>query len=376
VADFGQPSALAPTPPQAIPAAPPQQPIRAIPPQGEQQPEAISGYVPPQPGRPEGAPTIRPGPREQELQAFMAANSGNPYMTQSRPGRELQALVNERERKQKEADKVFEAELSRGNKQSELNLTGRMDQKKRINENLRSDIELADLPARLHQEGLKRQQDLIDAGSGAGGPDPHLGTPRSRQRSGVPKVDPVPEGAIPEVWVKEQQKKIAADAEGLSAAKPELKETLDLIGQINAHPMKEASLGTAGGLARLTAGGQGFAALHEQLKGKNLVAAYQKIKGTGPVGEREGENIAKAQSALTTAANKEDYDKAISTLETSLRGAVERAERKMKQPVTAYQKTPDDPYAPDLGQIGTRGGKKVEYIGGDPAKDSSYKTVR
>jgi len=44
--------------------------------------------------------------------------------------------------------------------------------------------------------------------------------------------------------------------------------------------------------------------------------------------------------------------------------------------VTAYQKTPDDPYAPDIGQIGTRGGRTVEYIGGDPAKDTSYRTVR
>jgi hypothetical protein len=126
----------------------------------------------------------------------------------------------------------------------------------------------------------------------------------------------------------------------------------------------------------MTAPGQGFAALHDQLIGKNLVAAYQKIKGTGPVGEREGENIAKAQTALRTATTKEDYDTALDTLETTLRGATERAERKMRQPVTAYQKTPDDPYAPDIGQIGTRGGKTVEYIGGDPSQDSSYKTVR
>ena len=114
VADFGQPSALAPTPSQAIPAAPPQQPIRAMPQQGPQQPEAVAGYVPPQPGTPQGAPTIAPGQRERQLQAFMAANAGNPHMARSQPAQELQALVAERERKQKEADKLFEAEVSRG----------------------------------------------------------------------------------------------------------------------------------------------------------------------------------------------------------------------------------------------------------------------
>ena len=284
--------------------------------------------------------------------------------------------MTERERKQKEADKVFEAELSRGNKQSELNITGRMTQRERIDAAEKARLENAALPTRLAQEAAKRQQELVDEVGGAGEPDPYIGTPRSRQRTGVPEIDPMPKGGIPEVHVKEQMKKIEADRTGLESAKPELRETLDLMNKVRAHPMKEASLGTAGGLARLTAEGQGFAKLHDQLIGKNLVAAYQKIKGTGPVGEREGENIAKAQSALNTATSQKDYDDALNTLETTLRGAVERAERKMKQPVTAYQKTPDDPYAPDLHQIGTRGGRKVEYIGGDPSKDSSYKTVR
>ena len=142
--------------------------------------------------------------------------------------------------------------------------------------------------------------------------------------------------------------------------------------KIRSHPAKEKSLGMLGGVAKLTAEGQGFAALHDQIIGKNLVAAYQKIKGTGPVGEREGENIAKAQTALRTAATQKDYDDALSTLETTMRGAVERAERKMKQPVTAYQKTPDDPYAPDLGE--KRGG--FEYIGGDPADKRNWKRAQ
>ena len=114
----------------------------------------------------------------------------------------------------------------------------------------------------------------------------------------------------------------------------------------------------------------------EQLKGKNFLAGYQKLKGTGQISEIEGLKTEQAQARLNTAQTKKEFDSALDDLESSMRGAVERVERKMKQPVTAYQKTPDDPYAPDLGQIGTRGGRKVEYIGGDPSKDSSYKTVR
>jgi hypothetical protein len=212
----------------------------------------------------------------------------------------------------------------------------------------------------------------------AGG-DALLGTPQSPQRTGQPVVDPVPPGAIPAEWAKEQQKKIIADAAALETARPELRETLDLIAKVRAHPAKEASLGTFGGLARLTATGQGFAKLDEQLKGKNLVAAYQKIKGTGPVGEREGENIAKAQSALSTATTQKDYDDALATLENTLRGATERAERKMRQPVTAYQRTPNDPVAPDIGQIDATwsDGKVRQYIGGDPHdKEKSWKIVR
>jgi hypothetical protein len=74
--------------------------------------------------------------------------------------------------------------------------------------------------------------------------------------------------------------------------------------------------------------------------------------------------------------NKTDYDKALDDMESSLRGSVERVERKLNQPVTAYQKTPNDPYAPDVHSIGMWKGKPMEYIGGDPANDSSYRTPR
>jgi hypothetical protein len=222
------------------------------------------------------------------------------------------------------------------------------------------------------QEQRKREQEIISEGGEPQATDPSLlGTKDSPQRDGRPRTPPTPPGQIPKDWAEKHTAELIKDAAGLETAKPELRETLDLMSKIRAHPSKEASLGTLGGLARFTAGGQGFAALHEQLLGKNLASVYQKIKGTGPVGEKEGENLAKAQSALRTAATKEDYDSALSTLETTLRSAVERMERKMHQPVTAYQKTPDDPVAPDIGQP-SPGGTKI-YIGGDPANPNSWK---
>ena len=323
-------------------------------------PAPVLGYVPPERPDPESVPPTPPSRREMELRTILRQHQGNPYAAQSPAAVELQQLEAARARKDTEAQEIFKANIARTTKREEQIQQGLMDQAKR------------------EAEALETRQKLINYGqTRLGENDPSLlGTDRSPQRSGQPEADPVPKGLIPADWAKSQEKQIVAAKENLETVRPELKEALDLMDKVRAHPAKEASIGTFGGLAKLTASGQGFAALNEQLKGKNLVAAYQKIKGTGPVGEREGENIAKAQSALSTATTLKDYNDALDTLETTMRGAVERAERKMRQPVTAYQKTPDDPYAPDIGQIGTRGGRTVEYIGGDPAKDTSYRTVR
>ena len=56
----------------------------------------------------------------------------NPYMAQSPAAIELGNLQREREARQKDADKLFEAQIARDTKQQELHITGRMDQAKRI----------------------------------------------------------------------------------------------------------------------------------------------------------------------------------------------------------------------------------------------------
>ena len=236
------------------------------------------------------------------------------------------------------------------------------------------------------QTRKKTAQELIDYGQtrtpgalGGRPDDPRLGTDASPQRTGIPTPDPMPSGVIPNEWAKDQAKKISATQDAFDTTRPELAEALDLMTKIRSHSGKARSIGLLGGLGQLTPEGQGFSALDTQLKGKNLVAAYQKIKGTGPVGEREGENIAKAQSALNTAATEKDYNTALDTLETTMRGAVERIERKLNRPVTAYQKTPDDPVAPDIGQIDDtwKDGKVRQYIGGNPRdKERSWKIIR
>ena len=146
----------------------------------------------------------------------------NPYMAQSPAAIELQQLQRDREARQKDADKLFEAQIARDTKQQELHLTGRMDQPTGSRSRAR----------RNWSNGKSKR--LIDGGGSAQGP--------SDQRSGRPEIDPVPKGAIPEVWVKDQQAKIAKTAETLDSAKPELAEAINLLNKARAHPAKEKSL--------------------------------------------------------------------------------------------------------------------------------------
>jgi hypothetical protein len=229
-------------------------------------------------------------------------------------------------------------------------------------------------------DAREQQQKLIDYGqtrAPGAGPDPRLGTDQSPQRTGIPEPEPMPRGVIPQKWSEDQQKKMSAAADALDAAKPEVAQTLDLIGKARTHPSKEWSVGSFGGLAKLTASGQGFAAIMEQLTGKNMLVAYQKAKGAGPISEKEGEALSKAQARLSTAQSPKDFDTALNDLDSMLRGAFERSERKMNRPVTAYQKSPEDPYAPDIGERRTdKSGQVWEYIGGDPESPTSRRRVK
>jgi len=117
----------------------------------------------------------------------------------------------------------------------------------------------------------------------------------------------------------------------------------------------------------------------DQLVGKNFLAGYASLKGGGGnISNIEGSKTEQARGRVATAQTKEGFDSGLNDLETNMRTDLEVAQRKMNRPVTAWQHTPNDPYAPDVGQVGERKGKagEYEYLGGNPALDSSYRRVR
>ena len=122
-------AAASPVPDQGIRQAPPVQVAQNEP---RVQPGAVSGYVPPVMPDPTGAPIIGPSKREVELKAVLAANQGNPYAEQSPAARELKALEAVRAQRQNEANKLFEAGVTRSTKREEQRQQGLMDQSKRI----------------------------------------------------------------------------------------------------------------------------------------------------------------------------------------------------------------------------------------------------
>jgi hypothetical protein len=292
-------------------------------------------------------------------------------------------MQEDRAKRQTVADEVTKAEITRDTERAKLREVGKMDEEKRTLENQRSRIEIGALPTKQAQEEEKRRieiqkggQELVTPSANTPADRALLGTPQSPQRSGVPSTPPVPPGIAPQKWAElhapEHQKNLAT----VEAAKPELDESINLLNKVREHPAREMGVGAFHKLYAGTPQGAGFKAMMDQIGGKNFLAGYQKLRGTGQISEIEGLKTEQAQARLTTAQTKEDFDSAINDLESSMRGSLERSQRKVNQPVTAYQNTPNDPFAPDIHQLGTRNGKLVEYIGGDPSKDSSYRTPR
>lgn len=113
-----------------IGAAPQVQQIRKAPAVG-QPPEAVPGYVPPEPGQVPGAPLVRMTPREVQLQQWLAANQGNPYAAM-KVAPELQSLQAERTQRQNEANERFKASITQQTKQMEMRQQALVDQAKRI----------------------------------------------------------------------------------------------------------------------------------------------------------------------------------------------------------------------------------------------------
>jgi len=225
----------------------------------------------------------------------------------------------------------------------------------------------------------KSQQEALTGAAAPQQVDPRLlGTPQSPQRTGIPALPPKPAGLSDEQWADQQKTRMAATVDAVDKTVPQLKQSLELIDFVRKHPGQEYGLGRGGSFFRERSGtaAGAFGDAIKQLQGKSFLAGYETLKGAGAIGEKEGMKGEQAQSMVNPDQPKEYFHQSLDRLEDTLRGSVEQAQRHANKPVTAWQKTPDDPPAPDIGQIGTRGGRPVEYIGGDPSKDSSYRTPR
>ena len=341
----------APPMPSGIRAAPPVQMAQA-------QPQAIPGYVPPPPGAPQGPPIAKMSQREAELTNWLNAEKarGNPYAEAKANAAGLQDLQNERITRQNAANEMYKAQIARDTEQFKLNLTGRMDQSKRI------------------QDLAEQQQKLI--GGAAPTADPRvLGTPQSPQRTGIPTVPPVPPGITPQQWAEKQAPEMVKAVSAVEKATPQFSDMMDLLKQAREHPGREWGIGKTSDYAKRMPGtdAYGFGKIMDQIGGKNFLNAYQSLKGGGSITEIEGSKAEAAQARLATAQTRPDFDKAMVDFEKAVRQDMETVQRKVNRPVTAWRKPGDnETTAPDIGQ---RSGDK-EYIGGNPADPMSWRRVQ
>jgi hypothetical protein len=207
-----------------------------------------------------------------------------------------------------------------------------------------------------------------------------LGTDASPQRTGVPTPPPMPSGITPQQWAEEQKTRTAKMNDAIDKATPELRKSIELINLARTHPGLDWGTGATGEFMRERAGTSAYAfgSLMKQITGKNFMAGYQDLRGAGNIGEKEGAKAEQAQASIDPNQSKEDLKASLQRLEDTLRNNVEVAQRATNRPVTAWQTSPNDPYAPDIGQIGkdAKTGKLQQYIGGNPKLDSSYRDVR
>jgi len=129
------PTTRAVTPPPAggdtgIRAAPQPAPVQAMP----VQPGAVVGWVPESPtSKPRERPLVGMSQEEADLTRDLAIKvQRNPYMAQSPAAMRLQTLQRDREARQKDADKVWEAQITRETEQAKQHLDARRGQAEAI----------------------------------------------------------------------------------------------------------------------------------------------------------------------------------------------------------------------------------------------------
>jgi hypothetical protein len=209
--------------------------------------------------------------------------------------------------------------------------------------------------------------------------DPRLGTLQSPQRTGVPELPPVPPGMTPKQHAEQYAPIVTQNVQAALKAEPEFQKALDLVKVIQNHPGREMGLGFGSSVMGQIPGtaAYGFHRALAELQGKEFLQAYSSLRGGGSIANKEGESATNAMIArVNSAQNKEEFDSALNDLEKNLRTDLETAQRKVNRPVTAWRGGDNPETAPDIGQRATRRGRLVEYIGGNPGLDASYRPLQ
>lgn len=230
------------------------------------------------------------------------------------------------------------------------------------------------------QERAKQRQTMVTPGAPTGPvPQEVLNTPNSPYRTGTPTLPQMPPGAIPEKWVTDQAKQAATDLQTADKSEEAIKNAVKVIEDIRKHPGLASAVGAQGALRRGLKGSPAadVAALLEQAHGGAFLAAYNALRGTGAIANKEGQEATASQARLNPDQSLEGFHKSLIDYENTLRHGLEVAQRKVNRPVTAYYQPGDKtPTAPDPGSIGVRKGIAVQYIGGNPRSDDSYRPVQ
>jgi hypothetical protein len=118
----------------------------------------------------------------------------------------------------------------------------------------------------------------------------------------------------------------------------------------------------------------------DQIKNQAFLGVYQDIlKGGGQISNIEGTKASAAQTRLNQATTPKEFRAALQDFGNAVREDYEAIQRRLNQPVTAWKTKPEDPVAPDKGQIVSdfEDGIPRRYLRGNPLDyDHSWEKLR
>ena len=335
-------------------------------------------YVTPDTGFKPAPQLERMGDQERRLRVMELENPGSYTAQRAKAGADY--LEGQRTQKYNSAKQLWEEEAKLVLQQKRQREDSLKDAKKRGTEGI---IQEQDIISRDPSNRPPVPAEVAGRAPILGAPvdyDYSLGTAQSPQRIGVPTAGQVPPGLSAKQWSEQMKVELPKATEAVRVATPEFKIMLNLLKEAREHPGKAGGVGAMGNAAGYVWGTPqyGFAKLMEQIGGRNFLAVYQKLKGGGPITEIEGTKAEAAQARLSRAQNEKDFNKALLDFEEIVRTDFDTTQRRVNQPVTAWQTKNEDPEAPDRGEIKVfPDGRTRQYVGGNPHRlNDSWKVIR